>query len=656
MGTRPENMRYLKQLAKEYPSQEAVAETIINLQAQLNLPKGTEHFISDIHGEFESFCKVVSHASGAIKRKITEIFGHSLSEKEQIHLGALIYDPERMLGSMLPVADNHEKWYQETLFRMIQVLRAVSSKYPRSKVKQLIEGRFEKLVEELLYEKENVPDKADYYQSLIETIVLTGHGRALIVVIAEAIQCLAIDHLHVVGDIYDRGPGAHLIIDRLMEYHSIDIQWGNHDILWMGAAAGSEACIANVIRISLRHGNMETLVDGYAVSLLPLTSLAVEIYGDDPCDLFMPQRCNASSESEGERRLMARMHKAIAIIQFKLEAQIIKRRPEYGLEDRLLLHHLDTRQGTVRVEDQIHPLRDLRFQTVAPESPYSLTSAEQHVVERLKVAFLHSEKLQQHTRFLFNKGSMYKTYNGNLLYHGCIPMIEDGSFKSLRLDNREVAGKELMEKLHRLARQGFFTSNDSSEKQKGLDAMWYLWCGACSPLFGKEKMATFEQYFLEDKATHKEPRNVYYTLRDDELAVRRILESFGLNPDIGHVINGHVPVIVKDKERPLKAGGKLIVIDGGFAKAYQKKTGIAGYTLVFNSWGLLLATHQRNEGDLFVGAYGLDIDCTTEIIENRKQRICIKHTDIGRKIQHTIEELTVLHDAYQKGLIVQDRN
>ena len=655
MGTRPENMRYLKQLAKEYPSQEVVAEAIINLQAQLNLPKGTEHFISDIHGEFEAFCKVVSHASGAIKRKITEIFGHTLSQKEQIYLGALIYDPERVLGIMLPANDDQGKWYQETLFRMILVLRAVSSKYPRSKVKRLIEGRFEKLVEELLYEKEDVQDKADYYQSLIETIVTTGHGRVLIVVIAEAIQCLAIDHLHVVGDIYDRGPGAHLIMDRLMGYHSIDIQWGNHDILWMAAAAGSDACIANVIRISLRHGNMETLVDGYAVSLLPLISLAVEIYGDDPCDLFMPATFNASNDSEGEQRLMARMHKAITIIQFKLEAQIIQRRPEYRLQDRLLLQHLDLRQETVRVEDHIHPLRDARFQTVASETPYALTPVEQHVVERLKVAFLHSEKLQLHTRFLFNKGSMYKTYNGNLLYHGCIPMNEDGSFRSLRLDSTDVAGKDLMEKLHRLARQGFFTAGDYFKKQEGLDAMWYLWCGPCSPLFGKEKMATFEQYFIEDKTTHKEPRNIYYTLRNDESAVRRILDSFGLNPDIGHVINGHVPVIVKDKERPLKASGKLIVIDGGFAKAYQKKTGIAGYTLVFNSWGLLLATHQRNREDLFTGTNGHDIDCTTEIIENKKQRIRIKHTDIGREIQHTIKELTVLHDAYQKGIIVQDR-
>ena len=649
----PENIRYLNQLAKEYPSQEDVAEAIINFQAQLNLPKGTEHFISDIHGEYEAFCKVVSHASGAIKRKIAEIFQHTLPDEEKINLGALIYAPELMLGVMLPAVDDQRRWYQDTLSQLIQVLRAVSSKYPRSRVRQLIEGRFEKLVEELLYEKEDLPDKSDYYQGLIETIVTIGHAKALINVIAEAIQCLAIDHLHVVGDIYDRGAGAHRILDRLMEYHSVDIQWGNHDILWMGAAGGSEACIANVIRISLRHGNMETLVNGYAVSLLPLASFAIDTYGDDSCELFKPQKFNESDDSEAERKLMAQMHKAITIIQFKLEAQIIKRRTEYGLEDRLLLDHVDFQQGTVRVDNHTCSLLDVMFPTVSPGTPYALTPAEQHVVDRLKVAFLNSEKLQRHARFLFAKGSIYKTYNGNLLYHGCIPMNDDGSFRSLGLGATESAGKDLMEKLHRLARQGFFTSDNAEKKQAGLDAMWYLWCGPCSPLFGKDKMTTFEQYFLEDQATHKEPRNIYYTLRDDEATVRRILETFGLNPDDGHVINGHVPVIVKEKERPLKASGKLIVIDGGFARAYQKKTGIAGYTLVFNSWGLLLATHQRNEVNPYADTRIHDIECTTEIIENQQYRIRVKNTDVGREIQVCIEELTALHDAYAKGTIVQ---
>ncbi len=651
MAPLPDHLRCLNHLAKSYPSVEAVAEAIINLQAQLNLPKGTEHFISDIHGEFDSFCKVVSHASGAIKRKIAEIFDGTLSESEKVNLGALIYTPEAMLGIMPPVADAQRQWYRETLLRLIQVLRAVSSKYPRARVRQLIEGRFEALVEELLYEQEQLTDKCDYYNGLIETIITTGHAKALIIVMTKAIQCLAIDHLHVVGDIYDRGPGAHLILDRLMAYHSVDIQWGNHDILWMGAAGGSEACMANVIRISLRHGNMQTLENGYAMSLLPLVSLAIETYGDDPCDLFRPQGFGQADDSEGERRLMARMHKAITMIQFKLEAQIIRRRPAYGLENRLLLDKIDFEQATVRAGERIYPLRDTRFQTVAPRDPFALTPAEHHVVARLKLAFLNSEKLQQHARFLFAKGGMYKTCNGNLLYHGCLPMNGDGSFKSLRLERTEYAGKALMEKFQRLARQGFFPTDDAAKKQAGLDAMWYLWCGPCSPLFGKEKMATFEHYFIEDPSTHKEPRNIYYTLRDDEATVRRIMETFGLNPDGGHIINGHVPVIVKKKERPLKAGGKLIVIDGGFSPAFQKKTGIAGYTLVYNSWGLLLATHQSPkapDADMFIH----DIGCTTEIIENQHHRIRIKDTDRGREIQHHIEELTALHNAYRKGEIV----
>ncbi len=655
-----DDMRHLNHLAKQFPSEEIVAEAIINLQAQLELPKGTEHFISDIHGEFEAFCKVVSHASGAIKRKIREIFKDTLSEEEKIQLGALIYTPEKMVGVLSPsIADDPDKqkqWYRQNVLRLIHVLRAVSSKYPRSKVRRLIEGRFEALVEELLYENEKLIDKGEYYGTLIDTIISTGNGKALIVVMAKAIQCLAIDHLHVVGDIYDRGPGAHRIVDSLMDYHSVDIQWGNHDILWMGAAGGSEACIANVIRISLRHANMETLENGYAVSLLPLASFAIETYGDDSCELFAPQRFNQRDDSEGERKLMARMHKAITIIQFKLEAQIIMRRSEYGLRDRLLLEKIDFDKGTIQLNNQVYPLTDQKFQTVSPDDPYSLTAAELHVIERLKTAFLNSEKLQQHARFLFDKGSMYKTYNGNLLYHGCVPMNDDGSFKSLNLDNQDFSGKDLMEHMDRLARQGFFVSGDPLKQQQGLDCMWYLWCGPCSPLFGKEKMATFEQYFIEDGASHKEPRNIYYTLRDDEATVRNIVQTFGLSPDTGHVINGHVPVIVKKKERPLKAGGKLIVIDGGFARAYHHKTGIAGYTLVSNSWGLLLATHLRGGTSSSSVREIHDIQCATEIVENRGERIRIKDTDTGREFRQRIAELKTLHDAYRQGIIVQNRN
>ena len=656
MESLSDQKRYLNRLAMQYPSEEVVAEAIINLQAQLNLPKGTEHFISDIHGEFEAFSKVVSHASGSIKRKIREIFGDTLSDEEKVGLGALIYNPEPMLGIMLPAVEKQRQWYRDTLLRLIHVLRAVSSKYQRARVLQLIEGRFETLVEELLYEQEQQADKCDYYQSLIETIISTGHAKTFIIAMANAIQCLAIDHLHVVGDVYDRGPGAHLIMDRLMAYHSTDVQWGNHDILWMGAAGGSEACIANVIRISLRHGNMETLETGYAVSLLPLASFAMETYAHDPCEQFKPQRFNQTDDSEGERRLMAQMHKAITLIQFKLEAHIIKRRPEYNLEDRLLLDKVDFDGGTVMLNDCAYRLRDTHLPTVTARVPYALTTGERHVIKRLKLAFLNSEKLQQHARFLFTKGSIYKTYNGNLLYHGCVPMNEDGSFKSMRLDQKEYAGKALMEKFDGLARDGFYSGGDHEKKQAGLDAMWYLWCGPCSPLFGKEKMATFEQYLIEEPSTHQERRNVYYTLRDDKRTVQQILQTFGLKSDEGHIINGHVPVIVKKKESPLKAGGKLIVIDGGFCPAYQKKTGIAGYTLVFNSWGLLLSTHLGKGASPATGLENHDIDCTTEILESRDQRIRIRQTDQGLEIKRRIRELTALHDAYRNGSIVPESN
>ena len=653
MKIQADETRYLNQLAHEYPSPEAVSEAIINLKARLELPKGTEHFISDIHGEYDAFCEVVSHASGSIKRRIVEIFGNSMSETEKVNLGALIYSPERMLGIMVPATDEQKQWYRDTLFRLIRVLRSVSSKYPRIQVRQLIKGRFESLVEELLYEQEQHTDKSDYYQGLIDAIIATGRAKALITAMAKTIQALAIAHLHVVGDIFDRGPGAHLILDRLMTYHRVDVQWGNHDILWMGAAGGSEACMANVIRISLRHNNLETLENGYAVSLLPLASFAIETYGDDPCEYFLPQGFQLSNDSEGERLLMARMHKAISIVQFKLEAQIIMRRPDYDLADRLLLEKIDFHHGTVTIDQDVYSLCDNRFPTVEPQDPYALTASEKKVVQRLKMAFLHSEKLQQHARFLFDKGAMFKIFNGNLLYHGCIPMDEDGTFTALTLHKKDYCGKSLMEEMQRLAQVGFFTTDNPTKKQEGLDAMWYLWCGPCSPLFGKAKMATFERYFIEASSVHKEPRNIYYTLRNDEATVRQILEQFDLDPERGHVINGHVPVIAKKNESPLKAGGKLVVIDGGFSPAYQKKTGIAGYTLVYNSWGMLLATHQNQMTKQATDLDIHDIACITETIESRSRRIRIRHTDLGQEIVRRIETLTALYDAFKKGLIIQ---
>ncbi|MFW6372839.1 MAG: fructose-1,6-bisphosphatase [Thermodesulfobacteriota bacterium] len=647
-----DSTRYLRHLARLYPSIEAVSGEIIHLRAQLDLPKGTEHFISDIHGEYEAFRSVLSHASGSIRRKIDELFGgRVLSEEECSALGALIYAPERNLPRMLQTAEDETRWYRDTLHRMIEVLRVVSSKYHRPKVRRLLLEPFSDIVEELLYEQEQLRDKADYFNSIIDAVIETGNAKPFILVLARTIQRLAIDHLHAVGDIYDRGPAAEKIVDHLIAYHSVDIQWGNHDILWLGAAAGSEACIANVIRICLRYGLMNTLEHGYAVSLLPLASFAVSAYGDDPCRLFAPKETETAAHAGFEKQLIARMHKAITVIQFKLEAGIVDRRPEYHMEDRMLLDRIDLEAGTVRIGDKIHPLRDGRFPTLDPEHPFDLTPEEAEVIEKLAAAFRHSTRLQTHARFLFAKGGIYRVHNGNLLYHGCIPMDEDGVFQEMSVGDDTVSGKALMDAFTRRCRDGYFKPEGSLEKLDGLDAMWYLWCGSRSPLFGKEKMATFERYFVADPSTHAEERNIYYTLRDSETVARKILGEFGVDPEGGHIINGHVPVQVKRNERPVKAGGKLIVIDGGFAEAYQKTTGIAGFTLVSNSYGLLLSTHHRVESGPTDPVRAPGVHYTTEIIETNTARRRIRDTDEGETIRRRIDELTALLEAYRNGSI-----
>jgi len=643
--------RHLDYMSRLYPTAEAVSAEILHLRARLDSPKGTEHFISDIHGEYEAFRSVLSHASGSIRRKIDELFGQALPEDQRSALGALIYAPDRNLSAMLRAAGDKEEWRRDILRRMIAVLRVVSSKYSRAKVRRLLLDPFSDIVEELLYEQEQLRDKADYYRSLIDGIVETGNADALIRVLARTIQRLAIDHLHVVGDIFDRGPAADRIMDHLLAYHSVDVQWGNHDMLWMGAAAGSEACIANVIRISLRYGHMAAIEHGYAVSLLPLASFAMSAYGDDPCRLFAPKAMDTAAHAAFEKTLIARMHKAITVIQFKLEAGIIDRRPEYDMADRLLLDKMDLDAGTVRIDGVLHPLKDARFPTVDPARPFDLTPEEAEVVDKLRSAFVHSDRLQAHARFLFDKGSIHRVHNGNLLYHGCIPMDEEGNFQAFPVEETPVAGRALMNAFTRRCRDGFFRPDGSAERFAGQDAMWYLWCGPRSPLFGKSKMATFERYFVEDEATHAEERNVYYTLRDSEKIARKILAEFGVDPESGHIVNGHVPVKVKQKESPVKAGGKLIVIDGGFAEAYQKTTGIAGYTLVFNSYGLLLSTHHRAESGPSDPVRAMGIHYTTEIVETNTARRRIRDTDEGKTVQMRINELTELLEAYRSGRV-----
>lgn len=650
---RKNGLSYLKLLSGQYPSIQAASNAVISLSAQLELPKGTEHFLSDVHGEYEAFQHVIKNGAGSIWLKIEEMFGDTLSKQEQRNLATLIYYPEQKTPLMLQTVKDQAEWCRLTLVRLIKLCRLLTSKYRRATVRSFLPEDLAPIIEELLYEGESIENKSVYYRNLIETIISTDSSQTFIVTLAELIQHLAISRLHVIGDIYDRGYGAHLIMDSLMEYHQVDIQWGNHDILWMGAAAGSEPCIANVIRICLRYGNMETLENGYGVSLLPLASFALETYENDPCECFIPKVMNKEDFTNRELSLMAQMQKAMAIIQFKLEGQTIKRRPHYQMDDRLLLDKINYEQGTVMLNNIEYPLLDKNFPTIDKNDPYALSAAEQVVMDKLKISFINSKKLQQHVRFLYSKGSIYLIHDGNLLYHGCISMNADGSFKAFSINGQEFAGKAFMDRVDRLARQAYFTKDSLEKKQYGVDAIWYLWCAPQSPLFGKEKMATFERYFLADKAAHKEERNAYYTFQDNVDTARKILEEFDLDPQTGHVINGHVPVRVKQGEQPVKAEGRLLVIDGGFSRAYQPQTGIAGYTLIANSQALLLASHHPFDSmrKAVLEDVGIEIDSEIKMIERYPVRMRVKDTDRGREIQQQIHALQDLLHAYREGLI-----
>lgn len=649
MQTHP--LKYLQLLSEKYPSIQAASTAIINFSALLQLPKGTEHFLSDIHGEHEAFQHVVRNGAGSILRKIDEMFSNSMSKSERRNLATLIYYPELKAPLMLNSVADKDEWSRLTLVRLVKFSRRLSSKYRREAIRKFLPEAVSETIEELLYDQEGVEHKAAYYQSQIDTIVSTGSALTFISCLAELIRHLAVERLHVIGDIYDRGPGAHIILDMLMEHPHVDIQWGNHDILWMGAAAGSEACIANVIRASLRYGNMETLENGYGISILPLASFALETYKDDPCELFIPKVSADSGFTAQEIRLMAQMQKAMAVIQFKVEAQVIKRRPHYQMDDRLLLDKIDYERGVIKLNDTEYPLLDTFFPTIDPKNPEALTAEEQAVMERLVLSFTNSKKLQQHVRYLFSTGSIYLAHDGNLLYHGCIAMNDDSEFRAFNVDGKSFSGKAFLDRVDRLARQGYFATDNPEQKRYGMDVMWFLWCAPMSPLFGKEKMTTFERYFIADKATHAEKRNAYYALRDTEDAARKILKEFGLDPDSGRIVNGHVPVKVVKGERPIKANGRLIVIDGGFSRAYQKQTGIAGYTLISNSRGLLLAAHQPFESTQKAVSEELDIDSEMEVIHSHPFRMRVRDTDRGREIQSQIDELQALLHAYREGLI-----
>lgn len=641
--------RYLASLAKQFPTIDSAITEIINLRAILALPKGTEHFVSDIHGEYEGFLHVLRTASGVIRRKIDDVFGESLTSDEKRSLATLIYYPEQKLEELAQRGPLTDAWYRDTLHRLTRVCRLVTSKYTRSKVRKALPKQFGYIIDELIHEDGSAPDKAGYCDEIVNAIIGTGKANALITAISHFTQAMAVDRLHILGDIFDRGPGADIILDKIMDHHSVDIQWGNHDILWMGAAAGSLACIATALRISLRYGNLDMLREGYGIDTSALAAFAIEFYGDDPCHLFQPGVTDENL-TEKERLLTARMHKAITIMEFKLVDQLIRRRPEFGMTERAVLDGLNLAENAARIGGKTWSIRDSRLPTVNPRDPSALTPEEERVMTRLCAAFQNSEKLQKHMRLLFEKGGMYLCCNGNLLFHGCIPMNPDGSFQEFHLSGSPLKGKALLDWFDAAVRQGYF-SRDAVERARGQDVMWYLWAGCDSPLFGKKRMTTFERYFIDEKETHHEPKNAYFDFRDDPTACGRILSEFGLNPHRGHIINGHVPVKVKKGESPVKAGGRLLVIDGGFAKAYQKETGIAGYTLIFSSRGMSLAAHHPFESTRKAIAEELDVIPQRFVVEANQESMRIRDTDIGRELRAQIENLTTLIGAYEAGFV-----
>ncbi|MCC5910589.1 MAG: fructose-1,6-bisphosphatase [Clostridiaceae bacterium] len=650
-------LKYLKLLSKQFPTIAAASTEIINLQAILNLPKGTEHFLTDIHGEYESFNHVLKNGSGNIKRKIIEVFGGTLSETEIKSLATLIYYPEQKLDIIHKQEKNMNEWYKITISRLVEVCRKAAFKYTRMKVRKALPKDFAYIIEELMHRGPNELDKEEYYDEIIKTIIRIGRADEFIIEMSKLIQRLVIDRLHIVGDIFDRGPGADIVMDTLLDYHSVDIQWGNHDVLWMGAAAGSEACIATVIRVCSRYGNLDTIEDGYGINLLPLATFALEFYKDDDCAAFKPKVKSHMVYTKNDLKLIAKMHKAISILQFKLEGEIINRRPHFSMEDRLLLNKINYEDGTINLDGKIYKLKDCHFPTIDPENPYMLTIEEKELIEKLKASFLNSEKLQKHVRFLYSNGSMYLKFNSNLLYHGCIPMNEDGSLKKVKIGSsgKSYRGKAYFDRLEILVREGYFHKNNPEVKLYGMDITWYLWTGPDSPLFGKDKMTTFERYFISDKEAHVEKKDPYFKLEDNEKMCRLIFEEFGLNPDVSHIINGHVPVKLKKGESPIRANGKMLVIDGGFSRAYHGTTGIAGYTLIYNSYGLLLVSHEPFESTQKAIEEEKDIHSTTMVLEREVERKRVRDTDDGEKLESQIKDLEMLLDAYRSGLIKEQR-
>lgn len=648
-----EDMRYLQLLSQSFPTVAEASTEIINLQAILNLPKGTEHFLADIHGEYEAFIHVLKNASGNIKRKVNELFGNTLRETEKRELCTLIYYPEQKLELVKHNETDIDDWYHITLHQLVAVCRDVSSKYTRSKVRKSLPADFSYIIQELLHEHTEDHDKTAYVNVIVDTIISTGRADDFIIAIANVIQRLAIDSLHILGDIYDRGPGAHIIMDTMRKYHSWDMQWGNHDILWMGAAVGNDACICNVIRLSLRYGNLPTLEEGYGINLVPLATFAMETYKNDPCTEFIPKTTGgASLLDEKTLRLTAQMHKAIAVIQFKVESQIIAKHPEWKMNDRCLFEHVDYQNGTIDLQGKTYKMSSCSFPTINPAAPSELSPEEEILISKLHHSFSVCEKLHKHIRVMLQHGCMYGIYNNNLLFHASCPLNEDGSLKEVEIfPGKKYSGRALMHHTGMQIRTAFQQDSAPEERDYAIDYFLYLWCGPDSPLFDKSKMATFERYFIADKETHVEEKGYYFKLRDDEEVIDHILDAFGVVGSNRHIINGHVPVRTLKGENPIKANGKLMVIDGGFSKAYHNETGIAGYTLVYHSRGFQLVQHEPFTSTEDAIQRGTDIKSTTQIVEMSNRRMLVADTDIGVELRKQIDDLEELLFAYRHGYI-----
>lgn len=647
-------MKYLQLLAQSFPNISEASMEIINLQAILNLPKGTEHFVADIHGEYEAFLHILKNASGNIQRKVNELFGNLMRESDKRELCTLIYYPDQKLELIKASEENLDDWYHITIHNLVAVCRLVSSKYTHSKVRKALPSDFSYIIQELLHERTDDANKADYVNVIIDTIISTGRADDFIIAISNVIQRLSIDQLHILGDIFDRGPGAHIILDTLSQFHSWDIQWGNHDVLWMGAMAGNRACQCNVIRLSLRYANMTTLEEGYGINLMPLATFAMDTYGNDPCEEFIPKISSADSAriDDKSKRLAALMHKAITVLQFKEEAAIIKRHAKWKMADRLMLNFIDYEKGTITLNSKEYPLKSNSFPTIDPEHPNRLTPEEKQLMDKINHSFQVSEKLHKHIRLLLQHGCMYAVYNNNLLFHASIPLDEDGKLKEVEIvPGTKCSGKDLMYNIGMLIRSAFQSDSTPEERNYAIDYFLYLWCGPDSPLFDKSKMATFERYFIEDKETHTEEKGNYFKLRDNEQIVDSIMDAFDVVGENRHIINGHVPVHVCNGENPIKANGKLMVIDGGFSQPYHKETGIAGYTLVYHSRGFVLVQHEPFTSTLDAIQKCTDIKSTTQIVEMSAHRMRVADTDIGRELKNQINDLQRLLYAYRHGFI-----